>query len=250
MPLSDYRTALVTGATSGIGEAVSRQLAARGIEVHAAARREARLSALATEIGAVPHVIDLRDRQAIYDEFADLPVDILVHSAGLGSPFTAFTELDPDNIDATVETNLLAGLHLVRALSPGMVERSRGHLVTIGSIFGLHAMGSAVYGASKGGVHLLSQNLRHELKGSGIRVTEVSPGRTATEFFDTATDDPAVKASLLEGFEILQADDVADAVLFALDQPWRVNISLIELTATEQIPGGVSIAPVAARRDA
>ena len=249
MPLSDYRTALVTGASSGIGEAVAKLLTTRGIEVHAAARREERLSKLAQQTGAVSHVIDLRDRQAIYATFADTEIDILVHCAGLGSPFTAFTELDPDNIDATFETNLVAGVHLVRALSPGMVARGRGHIVTIGSIFGLHAIGSAVYGASKGGVHLLSQNLRHELKGSGIRVTEVCPGRTETEFFDTATNDPAVKASLLEGFEILQAKDVAEAVVFALDQPWRVNISLIELTATEQIPGGAYIAPVARERD-
>ena len=249
MPLTDYRTALVTGASSGIGEAVARLLATRGIEVHAAARREARLLTLAKTSGTVSHVIDLRDRDAIYGAFADLEVDILVHCAGVGSPYTAFTALAPDDIDATLETNLVARVHLVRALSPGMVARGRGHIVTIGSIFGLHAIGSAVYGASKGGVHLLSQNLRHELKGSGIRVTEISPGRTQTEFFDTGTNDPAARAALFEGFEILQAEDVANAVLFTLDQPWHVNISLIELTATEQIPGGAYIAPVVRNAD-
>ncbi|MBT5047588.1 MAG: SDR family NAD(P)-dependent oxidoreductase, partial [Rhodospirillaceae bacterium] len=117
-------------------------------------------------------------------------------------------------------------------------------IVNIGSIFGLHAIGSSVYGASKGAVHVLSQDLRHDLKGTGIRVTEVSPGRTATEIFATMTDDQAAQTAMAEGFEIITAEDVAEAVVWALDQPWRVNVSLIELTATEQIPGGVGIHPV------
>ncbi len=248
MCIEDYRTALVTGASSGIGAAVARALAGRGLAVHAAARRAGRLDALAAETGVVPHAVDLRDRKAIYAAFADLEVDILVNAAGIGSNFGPFTELDPANIDATLETNLNAMLHMIRAVSPGMVARGRGHIVNIGSIFGLHAIGASVYGATKAAVHMLSQDLRIDLKGSGVRVSEVSPGRAATEIFATMTDDAATQAEMAEGFEILTAEDVAEAVLWTLDQPWRVNISLVELTATEQIPGGASIVPVKSRR--
>ncbi|MDA1101018.1 MAG: SDR family oxidoreductase [Proteobacteria bacterium] len=251
MALQDYQTALVTGASSGIGAATARLLARRGLAVHAVARRQERLAALAgPEDGAgviIPYGLDLRDRGAIYEVLGALDIDILVNCAGIGSRFDPFHELDPDNIDATLETNVGGTVHAVRAVSPGMVARRRGHIVNIGSIFGLHAIGSAVYGASKAAVHVLSQDLRHDLKGTGIRVTEVSPGRTDTEIFATMTDDEAAQAAMAAGFEIITADDVAAAVVWALDQPWRVNISLIELTATEQIPGGVSIHPVAGR---
>ncbi len=245
MALKDYRTALVTGASSGIGAATVRLLAARGIAVHALARRRERLEALAGEGDITVHAVDIRDRSKIYQTLGAFDIDILVNSAGIGSRFDPFHELDPDNIDATLETHVLGTVHAVRAAVPGMVARGRGHIVNIGSIFGLHAIGTSVYGASKGAVHILSQDLRHDLKGTGIRVTEVSPGRTETEIFATMTDDLALQDAMAVGFSILTAEDVAEAVVWALDQPWRVNVSLIELTATEQIPGGVDIHPVA-----
>ena len=93
-------------------------------------------------------------------------------------------------------------------------------------------------------MHLLSQNLRVELQGSGVRVTEICPGRVETEFFAVAVGEEAAK-KVYEGFEVLVPDDVADAILYALDAPWRVNIGRIELTPTEQYVGGVTIAPVA-----
>ena len=247
MALKDYQTALVTGASSGIGAATVRMLAARGLKVHAVARRRDRLSALTDCGDVVPHALDMQERDALYDVLGALDVDILVNSAGVGSQFDPFQELDPDKIDATLTTNVAGTVHAVRAVSPGMVARGRGHIVNIGSIFGLHAIGTAVYGASKAAVHRFSQDLRHDLKGSGIRVTEVSPGRAATEIFATMTDDAKAQDAMVDGFEIITAEDVAEAVVWALDQPWRVNISLIELTATEQIPGGVPIHPVTGR---
>jgi NADP-dependent 3-hydroxy acid dehydrogenase YdfG len=247
MALQDYRVALVTGASSGIGAAVVRLLAGRGLAVHAVARRADRLAELTALGDVTPHAVDMRERAAVYDIFGALDVDILVNSAGIGSRFEPFHKLDPDNIDATLETNIAGTVHAARAVSPGMVARGRGHIVNIGSIFGLHAIGTSVYGASKAAVHVLSQDLRHDLKGTGIRVTEVSPGRTDTEIFATMTDDVSAQQAMAEGFEIITAEDVAGAVVWALDQPWRVNVSLIELTATEQIPGGVGIHPVAGR---
>ena len=244
MALADYKTALVTGASSGIGAAVVRALSARGITVHATARRAARLEALAEETGCLPVVLDLRDTWSLYEALGALKVDILINNAGVGRGFEALFTVRPEDISATLETNVLAAVHVVRATLPGMVKRKRGHVVNIGSIAGLYPIKSALYGASKGAVHLLSQNLRVELQGSGVRVTEICPGRVETEFFAVAVGEEAAK-KVYEGFEVLVPDDVADAILYALDAPWRVNIGRIELTPTEQYVGGVTIAPVA-----
>jgi NADP-dependent 3-hydroxy acid dehydrogenase YdfG len=243
MALDDYGTALVTGASSGIGAAVVTALRARGLTVIAAARRKERLQALAGETGCTPLVVDLRDTKALYDALGELEVDILINNAGLGRGFEALFEVRPEDIDTTLGTNVLAAVHVVRAVAPGMVGRKRGHIVNIGSIAGLYPIKSSLYGASKGAVHLLSQNLRVELQGSGVRVTEICPGRVETEFFQIAVGEEAAK-KVYSGFEIMQPQDVADAILYALDTPWRVNVSTIEMTPTEQYVGGVTIAPV------
>ncbi len=244
MALDDYKTALVTGASSGIGAAVVTALRARGLTVHAAARRKQRLEALAQETGCTPLVLDLRDTKALYHALGGLEVDILVNNAGLGRGFEALFEVSPEDIDTTLGTNVVAAIHVVRAVAPGMVARQRGHIVNVGSIAGLYPIKSSLYGASKGAIHLLSQNLRVELQGSGVRVTEICPGRVETEFFQIAVGEEAAKEHYA-GFEILVPEDVADAILYALDAPWRVNIGTIELTPTEQYVGGVTIAPVA-----
>ena len=139
---------------------------------------------------------------------------------------------------------MTAAIHVVHALLPGMISRQRGHLVNLGSIAGLYPMPTALYGASKGALHLLSQGLRMELKGSGVRCTEICPARVRTEFFDTAFDDPAKAAQAAVGFQLLEPDDIADAIMYALDAPWRVNVSTIEITPTEQYIGGIYIEPV------
>ncbi len=243
MALEDYQTALVTGASSGIGAAVVAALAGRGITVHAAARRKDRLDALAAETGCVPHVVDVRDTQSIYEQLGGLGVDILVNNAGLGRGFDALFKVKPEDIDTTLETNVIAAVHVVRAVIPGMVERKCGHIVNIGSIAGLYPLKSSIYGASKGAVHLLTQNLRIELQGTGVRVTEICPGRVKTEFYDVALDDPEATKKAYAGFEVLVPADIADAILYALDAPWRVNVGTIELTPTEQHVGGVHIVP-------
>ncbi len=244
MALEDYKTALVTGASSGIGLAVVTALRARGLTVTAVARRAERLEALAQETGCTPLVLDLRDTEALYDALGGLEVDILVNNAGLGRGSEALFQVRPEDIDTTLGTNVVAALHVVRALAAGMVARQRGHIVNIGSIAGLYPIKSSLYGASKGAIHLLSQNLRVELQGSGVRVTEICPGRVETEFFQIAVGEEAAKEAY-SGFEILVPEDVADAILYALDVPWRVNVGSIELTPTEQYAGGVTIAPVA-----
>jgi NADP-dependent 3-hydroxy acid dehydrogenase YdfG len=123
-----------------------------------------------------------------------------------------------------------------------MVNRKRGHIINIGSIAGLYPMASSVYGGSKGAVHLINQNLRLELSGTGVRATEICPGRVKTEFFDVAfSDNPQKKEEMMSGLTLLTQEDIADAIMFALKAPWRMNVSLIEITPTEQVPGGSKI---------
>lgn len=249
MPLSDYRSALVTGASSGIGAATVRALASRGIEVHALARREDRLRELAEETGCKTIVLDLRDRDAIHDQLTARDVDILVGNAGTGRGFDGLLNASPEDIDMTIETNVQGLIHVLRAVAPGIIERKRGHIVNLGSVAGLYPINSVIYGASKGAVHLLSQNLRIELAGSGVRATEICPGRVLTEIFDVSIDDPEKAARVKDtGIEELTPEDIADAILFALDAPWRMNVNLIEIQPTQQTFGGAAFAASAPQR--
>ncbi len=241
MALQDYASALVTGASSGIGEAVVRELRRRGLKVHAAARRADRLDRLAGETGCVAHAVDIRDTQVVYEAFGNLEFDILVNNAGVGRGFAQLSTASPQDIDATLGTNVTAAVHVLRAVMPGMVQRRRGHIVNIGSVAGLYPINSSIYGASKGAIRLLSQNLRMELQGTGVRVTEICPGRVETEFFAIATGDADQAKRAFADLQPLSPADVARSILHALDAPWHVNISSIELAPTEQFFGGDTV---------
>ncbi len=245
MALGDYSTALVTGASSGIGEAAVRSLRHRGLAVHAVARRQPRLTKLAKDTGCFAHVLDLRNTDQLYQELSKLEVDVVINNAGLGRGFERLFEANPDDIDVTLQTNVIAAFHVLRALLPGMVARKSGHIFNISSTGALYPIKSSVYGASKGAIHLLSQNLRLELKGTGVRMTEICPGRTRTEFFEVAIDDPNTRKEIKDsGISDLQPEDIANAIIYALDAPPRVNVNLIELQPTEQVFGGMSFHPL------
>jgi NADP-dependent 3-hydroxy acid dehydrogenase YdfG len=234
------RTALVTGASSGIGAAVVRKLTARGWQVHALARRASRLRALADETGSIPHALDIRDSDALETMMAGLAPDLLVNNAGLGAGITGLASATRDEVAQTIDTNVSAVLELLRLALPGMIARKRGHIVNLGSVAGLYPLVSAVYGASKGAVRLMSQNLRLELRGTGIRVTEICPGRVTTEFYDAAVPDPVTRERLKStGIREISPEDIADAILYAVSAPAHVNISTIELQPVEQTFGGV-----------
>ena len=239
--MKGYETALVTGASSGIGAAVVRALAEAGVTVHAIARRADRLEALAGETGCRAHALDATDTAALARSLDGLTIDILANNVGTGLGFAErISEVDPAAIDRSLATNLAVALHACRLLLPGMIERARGHVVTIGSVGGLYPVRQALYGAAKGGLHLLHQNLRIELLGTGVRATEICPGSTNTEFVDHAfRDNPAGKAAFLKSCRILEPADVADAVLYALARPARVTIGMIELTPTGEALGGI-----------
>ena len=239
--MGEYETALVTGASGGIGAATVRRLVASGLRVHAVARREDRLAALAEECGCETLALDLLDADALYASLGDLEIDVLVNNAGIGRGFDTLARASREDIERTIETNVTALLHVTRAIVPGMIDRRRGHVVQLSSIAALYPLLSSLYGATKGAVHLFSQNLRMELSGSGVRHTEICPGRVATEFFDTAIDDAERRRGMRESCRHLEPEDIADAILYAIGTPWHVNISTIELTPTEQAPGGVVI---------
>lgn len=241
MSIFDYKTALVTGASSGVGAACVRKLRKAGLEVVALARREDRLAQLAEETGCEALSLDLLQTEEIYERLGERTFDILINNAGLGRGHDGFFKSSPAEIDQMIDLNVSAALHVVRAVAGGMVERSCGHIVQIGSITGLHTLGFPAYSATKGAIHSFAQNLRMELKGTRVRQTEICPGRTETEFFDAAFKTAEEKDQFLAGFTPLKPENIADAVLFALEAPWHVNVSLIELSPTEQIPGGAII---------
>ena len=239
------RTVLVTGASSGIGEATARRLAADGWEVHALARRAERLEALAAETGATVHVADVTDTELIEELIPWIEVDALVSNAGIGSGIEGLLTASATDVERAVSTNVTATLQLIRLALPGMQERGRGHIVNIGSTAGIHVYASALYGATKAAVRMLSRDLRLELRGSGIRVSEICPGRVATEFYDTALPDPERRALVkATGIRELRPEDVADAIAYALGAPEHVNVSTIELQPLEQTFGGTSFDPL------
>ena len=237
---NDYKTALVTGASSGIGRATVKALVNKGIKVYALARRKNKLNQLSKETGCINIVMDIRDRKSL-EKLKKINFDILINNAGLGKGFVKIFNTKAKDIDATIDTNVNSFLHLLRCITPNMVRKKKGHIINIGSIAGLYPLSSSVYGGSKGAVHLINQNLRIELSGTGVRCTEINPGRVATEFFKVAIDNLKDRKKMTTGLTVLQATDIAECILFAIKAPAHVNISMVEVTPTEQSPGGVII---------
>ncbi|KPH07595.1 SDR family oxidoreductase (plasmid) [Rhizobium acidisoli] len=243
MPFSDYKTALVTGASSGIGAAVVERLRRENIEVHAVARSAAALQRLAERTGCIAHAIDVTDRPAIAELAGRVEFDILVNNAGVDRP-KKFLEADESDIDLLVDVNLRAVLHICRLIVPGMVARDRGHVINISSIAGAYNFGgNSSYHATKAGVSMLSNQLRIDAFGKRVRVTEICPGRVATDIFNHVHgDDPSIREKFIDGFELPEAADIADAIAFAISAPVAVNIGHMEITPTLQVMGGLQTA--------
>ncbi|MDR7160992.1 SDR family oxidoreductase [Arthrobacter sp. BE255] len=245
MPFSDYSTAVVTGASTGMGAAIAERLAKRGLTVHALARNEARLTELADKTGAVPHVVDLTDTTALAAVVGDLEVDVLVNCAGVSRPGNILDSSEGD-IDELIDVNLRGLLQLTRLVLPGMVERDRGHVINISSIAGLYNFyGHTVYHATKAAVHQVSRQLRNDTVGKRIRVTEICPGRVETEIFGRnmgGTPEAMEEAwkTYYEGYESLTTDDIVNAMDYAIETPRHVNVGMLELMPTFQVPGGLT----------
>ncbi len=232
---NDGAVALVTGAGGGIGAALCRQLVQRGYRVVALGRDSARLQELADEFGAAlsPLVLDITDAAAVADLPARLPADfapveVLINNAGhdVGGR-RRFDEGSADAWCDIVETNVQGLIRVTRALIEPMLAVKRGHIVNIGSIAGLkpYATGSA-YVTSKFAVHGLSETLRLDYAGRGIRVSEIMPGLVRSGFAERRLGDAAAAAEFYDSFPArLQPEDVAATVLYALEQPRHVEIA-------------------------
>lgn len=239
-------TVLVTGATSGFGEAVCRRFAGEGARVIATGRRRGRLVALRRELGRRCHTIalDARDREATARGLASLPrafsrIGVVVANAGLALGLEPAHQASLDDWEDMVSTNINGLLYTVRAVLPGMVARDDGHVVLIGSVAGDHPYpGSNVYGATKAFVKQFALNLRSDLLGSRVRVTNIEPGLAETEFSLVRFKGDAGKAGrFYQGLEPLSAEDVAEAVFWSCTLPRHVNVNRLQVMPVAQAFG-------------
>ncbi|NBA97566.1 SDR family oxidoreductase [Pseudomonas sp. R5(2019)] len=243
MPFSDYKTALVTGASSGIGEAVVERLCAEGLQVHALARSADKLAELARRTGCIAHALDVTDLAGVTELFQAHRFDVVINNAGVDRP-GSLLKADAEGIDLLVDVNLRAVLQIARLSLPGMMARDCGHIVNISSIAAAYNFGgNATYHATKAAVSMLSRQLRVDAFGKRVRVTEICPGRVATDIFaHVHGDSEEVRKRFVEGFELPLAKDIADAIAYVIAAPIAVNVGHMEITPTLQVPGGLSTA--------
>jgi NADP-dependent 3-hydroxy acid dehydrogenase YdfG len=232
-------TAVITGASSGIGAATARSLHGAGFAVVLAARRLDRLEALAAELGpgARARVLDVTDTDSVTAFCAAVPdCRVLVNNAGGALGLGPVATADEEQWRWMYDANVLGVMRMTRALLPALLSSGDGHVVTIGSIAGHQPYpGGAGYNAAKFGVRAVMQVLRQELLGQPVRVTEVDPGMVETEFSVVRFDgDEARAAAVYEGVQPLTADDVADCVRFAVTRPSHVNIDSLVVLPRDQ----------------
>ena len=254
--MPDSKTVLVTGASAGIGAATARAFAARGARVVLAARSEDRLAALAAELGDAAHVLplDVADAEAHARALAGLPaawraIDVAVLNAGLAKNLVPVWENTAAEVDRMVDVNVKGVLNGIRAVVPGMLARGRGHVVTIGSTAGHFVYpGGTVYCATKHAVLALTLGLKQDLHGTPVRVTAVSPGLVETEFSRVRFDGDAARAdAVYADTNALTPQDVAEAVVYAVEAPPRVNVQEVLLTPRVQSGGSMIARGEAAR---
>jgi 3-hydroxy acid dehydrogenase / malonic semialdehyde reductase len=241
------KLALVTGASSGIGEACARRFAAEGADLALWARREDRLDRLAQDLarehGVAVHLeaLDVRDRQGVEEAAARLlaaagPPHVLVNNAGLAAGLDLIQEGDFEDWDRMIDTNIKGLLNVARLLLPAMIEAGRGHVINIGSTAGymVYPRGN-VYNATKYAVRALTEGINLDLAGTPIRVTSIDPGFVETEFSMVRFHGNQERAaSVYQGFQPLSGDDVADAVAYAANLPPHANILHLILQPTAQ----------------
>ncbi|MCP4684364.1 MAG: SDR family NAD(P)-dependent oxidoreductase [bacterium] len=237
------KVVLVTGASSGIGEAIARKFAEVGARVILAARRADRLNNLALELGGDCHVLELnvRDREAVNEALDSLPkgwheVDILVNNAGLSRGLDKLHEGSFEGWEDMIDTNVKGLLWVSRAVLPGMVKRGRGHVINIGSIAGheVYPAGN-VYCATKHAVDALTKGMRLDLVETPVRVSTVDPGLVETEFSEVRFYGNSDRAkTVYQGYKPLEGRDIAEAVVWLAAQPEHVTIAQMTVLPTAQ----------------
>jgi len=244
------RTVLITGATAGFGKAIAERFLAQGDRVIGTGRRMARLQELAGQYGDrfLPVSFDMQDRSALLAAIDDLPaewqaIDVLINNAGLALGLGKAFDASLDDWDTMIATNCAALAAMTRAVLPRMIAANSGHIVNISSISGSWPYpGGNVYGATKAFVTQFSQNLRADLLGKNIRVTNIEPGLAETEFslVRFKGDASAAKAPY-QAIEALTAGDIAETVLWSCNLPQHVNINRIEVMPTMQALAGLAV---------
>lgn len=245
------KTILITGATAGIGKAVAQALAAEGHRLVLTGRREHLLKELAAALPVPVHCLsfDMRDRAAMHAALEALPpefaaIDVLVNNAGLALGLEPADQADFNDWETMVETNILGLLAMTRALLPGMKQRGSGHIVNLSSIAGTYPYpGGNVYGATKAFVTQFSLNLKADLLGTPLRVTNIEPGMVETEFSNVRFKGNEERAeSVYAGTTPLTAADIAETIRWAIAQPAHVNINRIEVMPVAQAPAALNVA--------
>nr|WP_315212825.1 SDR family NAD(P)-dependent oxidoreductase [uncultured Flavobacterium sp.] len=239
------KTALVTGATSGIGRATARILAKNNYKIILCGRREDRLTALEKELSEYTEIhtlsFDVRDKKAVFESINSLPeafstIDILINNAGNAHGLDPIQTGDLDDWDAMIDINVKGLLYVSKAIIPQMMERKSGHIINIGSIAGKEVYPNGnVYCASKHAVDALNQSMRMDLNPYGIRVGAIHPGMVETEFSEVRFKGDTERASTVyKDIKALQAEDIADIIYFVVSRPSHVNIGDLVVFPTAQ----------------
>lgn len=245
-------TIFITGATAGFGKATAERLIADGHRVIATGRRRDRLDSLAAQLGPrlLPVTLDVTDAEAVASLPESLPedwreIDVLVANAGLALGLGPAWQNKLEDWNRMVATNVGGVLGPVRALLPGMVERDRGHVVTIGSVAGSYPYpGGNVYGGTKAFVAQFMLNLKADLIGTGVRVTNIEPGMVGgSEFSNVRFGDDDKAAAVYRNADPLMPEDIAETIAWVIGLPGRVNINRIEM-----MPRTQASAPLAIKR--
>ena len=244
-------TVLVTGASSGFGKAICQKLIADGYKVIGAARRVDKLSELARQLddNFLPFQLDVTKKDAVENLLLSLPdkfkpIDILINNAGLALGMEPAYEANYADWEIMVNTNIIGLIHLTRIILPEMVKRNRGYIINLGSTAGNYAyQGGNVYGATKAFVKQFSANLRTDLLGKKIRVTNIEPGLCGnTEFSNVrfhGNDKQA--AAVYQGVEFIKPEDIANTVSWLVNSPKHFNVNNIEIMPTAQASGGLKV---------
>jgi 3-hydroxy acid dehydrogenase/malonic semialdehyde reductase len=239
------KTALITGATSGIGKATSQILAKNNYKIILCGRRKDRMAELEKELSQLTAVhtllFDVRDKQAVFDSIASLPeafskIDILINNAGNAHGLDPIQNGDLDDWDAMIDINVKGLLYVSKAIIPQMIERKSGHIINIGSTAAKEVYPNGnVYCASKHAVDALNQGMRIDLNPFNIRVGAIHPGMVETEFSEVRFKGDTDRADkVYQGFTPLQAEDIADIIHFVVSRPYHVNIADLVVMSTAQ----------------
>lgn len=230
--------ALVTGATSGIGKAITARLAGAGYDVIALGRSEATLEQMRSTPGIQPLAMDLTDREGLATALEGTEIDLLINNAGIIPPVVGFDQMAQSDIDATLEVNLSAAIAITRMVLPGMMTRKAGHVFFTGSTAGQASFPKmAVYGASKAAISSFAAALRCDVSGSGVRITEIVAGRVETNLYRDALTDQS-RADMYSAFDAVQPHEVADMLLAVLQMPAHVDVTRFDILPTAQFVGG------------